>query len=206
MHIKGLLAGAAFAIVTLTGAGAQAGTVFQFTGPTPEYPTDSSVAGLFLAPSGPGTATFTIDGYASLDGQNFYEDDFSFSVNGSPVLVGTFNLGGGGNDVLYTAPAGTTAVNLNGYTPGDISFAGGKELITVPVNLAAGLNIISFAYTSLTDGHAGFQGLGDEGWGLENISVTSGVPEPATWAMMLVGFGGLGAAMRSARRSKVVAA
>jgi hypothetical protein len=33
-----------------------------------------------------------------------------------------------------------------------------------------------------------------------------GVPEPATWAMMLVGFGGLGAAMRGARRKQAVAA
>jgi hypothetical protein len=29
-----------------------------------------------------------------------------------------------------------------------------------------------------------------------------GVPEPATWAMMLAGFGGLGAVMRKARRTK----
>jgi hypothetical protein len=35
---------------------------------------------------------------------------------------------------------------------------------------------------------------------LDNVVLTTGVPEPATWAMMLVGFGGLGAAMRSARR------
>jgi hypothetical protein len=27
-----------------------------------------------------------------------------------------------------------------------------------------------------------------------------GIPEPATWAMMLIGFGGLGAAMRMRRR------
>ena len=32
------------------------------------------------------------------------------------------------------------------------------------------------------------------------ISTAPGVPEPATWAMMLVGFGGLGAAMRRSRR------
>jgi len=31
-------------------------------------------------------------------------------------------------------------------------------------------------------------------------SLVQGVPEPATWAMMLVGFGGLGAAMRLRRR------
>jgi len=32
------------------------------------------------------------------------------------------------------------------------------------------------------------------------------VPEPATWAMMLVGFGGLGAAMRSRRKQSAAAA
>jgi hypothetical protein len=37
-------------------------------------------------------------------------------------------------------------------------------------------------------------------------AVTSGVPEPATWAMMLVGFGGLGAAMRTRRRTYTVGA
>ena len=35
---------------------------------------------------------------------------------------------------------------------------------------------------------------------LDNVSV-AGVTEPATWAMMLIGFGGLGAALRSRRRS-----
>ena len=41
--------------------------------------------------------SFTIDGYLSLDGQNFYEDDFGLSLNGSPLFAGTFNLGGGSN-------------------------------------------------------------------------------------------------------------
>ena len=48
------------------------------------------------------------------------------------------------------------------------------------------------------------QGLGDEGWGLENIVIDGvapggAVPEPATWAMMLMGFFGLGAALRGRR-------
>jgi len=37
--------------------------------------------------------------------------------------------------------------------------------------------------------------------GVANIMPPSGAPEPATWVMMLVGFGGLGAAMRARRRS-----
>jgi hypothetical protein len=34
----------------------------------------------------------------------------------------------------------------------------------------------------------------------------AGVPEPASWAMMLLGFGGLGAAMRARRQSRAAAA
>ena len=38
------------------------------------------------------------------------------------------------------------------------------------------------------------------------VTINPGIPEPATWAVMLVGFGGLGAAMRSNRRKQAVAA
>jgi hypothetical protein len=36
---------------------------------------------------------------------------------------------------------------------------------------------------------------------LSSFAVTPNVPEPATWAMMLVGFGGIGFAMRRNRKS-----
>jgi hypothetical protein len=40
----------------------------------------------------------------------------------------------------------------------------------------------------------------------QTASVTPGVPEPATWAMMLVGFGGLGAMLRRRRSAPAVTA
>jgi len=40
----------------------------------------------------------------------------------------------------------------------------------------------------------------------QQSQITGGVPEPAAWAMMLMGFGGLGAAMRGARRRQVLTA
>jgi hypothetical protein len=39
----------------------------------------------------------------------------------------------------------------------------------------------------------------------DNIAAAAAVPEPASWAIMLVGFGGLGAAMRSRRKQAVAA-
>ena len=41
---------------------------------------------------------------------------------------------------------------------------------------------------------------------LDNVSLTAAVPEPATWAMMLVGFGMVGATSRYRRRKTVLAA
>jgi hypothetical protein len=40
---------------------------------------------------------------------------------------------------------------------------------------------------------------------LHQMTVTTGVPEPATWGMMLVGFFGLGARMRARRRQEIAA-
>jgi hypothetical protein len=57
--------------------------------------------------------------------------------------------------------------------------------------------------------------VGDNGDGYANgligldgqqSQVTGVVPEPATWAMMLMGFGGLGAAMRGSRRQQAAVA
>ena len=36
---------------------------------------------------------------------------------------------------------------------------------------------------------------------VSNFTVGSAVPEPATWAMMLIGFGGIGFSMRRRRRN-----
>lgn len=41
---------------------------------------------------------------------------------------------------------------------------------------------------------------------LDNFSVVSGVPEPATWAIFLIGFGGIGFIMRRAHRNRAVPA
>jgi hypothetical protein len=52
----------------------------------------------------------------------------------------------------------------------------------------------------------GSDGINDTYGSFTLVFTPSGAPEPATWAMMLLGFGGLGAAMRSRRRQAASAA
>ncbi len=170
-----------------------------YAGPSAQQATDSSISLTFQA-GGAMTRSlaFVIDGYRSLDGQGYYEDDFTLTLNGATLFSGTFNLGGGAasaQSVVYANPYGATYVNTTGNGVG-INWNGGKEVVTFgdvfPVE--SGLNTLVFAYTSLSrPGHAGFQGLADEGWGVSQVSLNA-VPEPSTWAML--GLGVVGFARR----------
>lgn len=161
--------------------------------------------------SGLANLSFAINGFGSLDGQNFYEDDFTLALNGVSIFSGTFNLGGGGNDVVFFAPVGATASNVSGNGMA-VTWTGGQVNVATPLTLAAGANILTFGYNSLVAGHAGPQSLSDEGWDASNITVTQAnqlslaaivVPEPSGWALMLVGFAGAGATLRRQIRAKL---
>ncbi|MCG2632378.1 hypothetical protein L6654_37830 [Bradyrhizobium sp. WYCCWR 13023] len=176
------------------GGSAQAAVVYA--GPTAEMATDSSFSVNFNSGMATTAAlSFVLNGYASLDGQNFYEDDFTLTLNGTQIFAGTFNLGGGSDTtqaVVFSNPLGATFTNPTNNGTG-ICFCGGQETFSFAgVQLLAGNNELTFAYNSVADAnHAGFQGLGDEGWGVQNVTV-SAVPELSTWAMMILGFCGLG--------------
>jgi len=193
MKIGSILASAAFA--TLLASSAHAGVVYA--GPTGAMPTDQSFSVNFNSGAAtPAALSFVVDGYLSLDGQNYYEDDFSLKLNNNVIFSATFNLGGGSNSGfqanVYSNPYLATLMNPTNNGTG-IGWNGGIEVLSFGgVPLIDGLNTLTFTYTSLADSnHAGFQGLGDEGWGIENVNV-SAVPEPSTWAMLLLGFAGIG--------------
>ncbi len=126
-----------------------------------------------------------------------------------------FSRGADINDAFYFSPSG--AVEPSGYyqlgfstsplQPFDAANAafssviGGRPAFNVSGVYSFLLNTGSTAPTNLyfgvTDGN-----FGDNG-GAFSITVIQGVPEPATWALMILGFGAVGGAMR--RRQSVAA-
>ena len=204
MTLRLKLAASIAAIATLAAAGAHAAVIYDVAAAIPEQADNTDYTVNFGAPAGPANLSFTINGYKSLDGQNWSEDDFTLTLNGLDIFKGTWNLGGGGTDAIYLNPLGFTANNISGNGTA-VTWAGGQVNVAGLVNLVHGNNVLNFNYSAKPYNggqNAGWQDLNDEGWGVEKVLVTSagGVPEPASWALMLVGFGGLGAMLRRSRR------
>jgi len=174
------------ATALLAAAPAWASTLYTLPSPTAALETNTSVTASFGAAAGAGQVDFTIAGYATLDGDNGYIDILHVTLNGTEVFSGTWDLGGGG--------ANRVLLDTNGATVGTVS---NQQLtISIPLTLAAGTNQLVFSYESPVTfegtGRAGFQGLGDEGWGLNAVTVTGVVPEPASGALLLAGLGVFG--------------
>ena len=121
----------------------------------------------------------------------------SWTVNGLSPLHSyqlMFNAVGGSNQVGVDPIAvnftGATGTSANTFTPATTGWVGDA------VSFVANQGSVTIT----------FQGSSNPGnllTGIDNLRVTSAVPEPASWALMLVGFGGLGAALRMSRRRQV---
>jgi hypothetical protein len=179
------------ATVLLAAAPAWAATLYTLPAPTAALETNTSVTLNFAAGAGAGLVDFTLAGHATLDGDNFWIDILHVTLNGSEVLSGSWDIGGGG--------ASRVLINPNGATIGVVNNTTHELQISLPVALAAGSNQLVFSYESPTSfegsDRAGFQGLGDEGWGLNTVTVSgtpAAVPEPASGALLLGGLGALG--------------
>lgn len=141
---------------------------------------------------------------------------FTAKVDGSiefPLLTGstTYSFQITGTQIIYT-PSATSYADIGnyGFNGFVIIFSGAPKISDVSFDASTIGNFIpapdsqlypplSFTSDTIT-------------YNLSNVVVNgspiildvplaaAGIPEPATWAMMLVGFGGLGAALRVARR------
>jgi hypothetical protein len=134
-------------------------------------------------------------------------------VPGPPESVTVYStLTGPSNWGSVNANAGAAATSYSGTQFGIQNLGSGLE-VDVPAGYTSGSAISgtstflsqSFASLELVPGQYVYTGPNDEI--IVNIGpVSSAVPEPSTWAMMLLGFGAVGIAVRRQRRSKLQAA
>lgn len=139
---------------------------------------------------------------------------FDFSYSGAGVSgSGVITTGDAGSPFTITAISGTA----NGEAITGLStYAGADNLLYFPTEPFVDFSGIAFS-TATKDWGLGYTG---SAYGIVNsvdnpggsccgvtplaFSVTA-APEPATWAMMMLGFGGLGASLRSRRKAAAAA-
>jgi hypothetical protein len=100
------------------------------------------------------------------------------------------------------------AGNLRGAPPQSTTVSLGDFSTTLTPANTTGFQLQSFTFTTATAGNLLFTENGpsdQQGNLLDGVTLAAGVPEPSTWAMMLVGFGGLGGLLRSRRRKLALA-
>jgi hypothetical protein len=130
------------------------------------------------------TATLTINGHTA----NFYGDYIGLAYTDSLRLAQEK-----AEDI--DPPTGVDSLIYNFAL-----ITGAPDTLDVPVPLTDVIAGGNFYLEHLVDQTVTTFASGD--LDAETYEVTAGgAPEPATWALMLVGFGGLGAAMRSRRRT-----
>ncbi|WP_213769866.1 PEPxxWA-CTERM sorting domain-containing protein [Bradyrhizobium sp. dw_78] len=125
----------------------------------------------------------------------------------------------GGNAITELLPTGTLNGNDNLLFPIGTKFGTGRNAYTSTSDLdpngigfatsAGNFDIFGFYAPDSTDVTAG-NNYGEEGpvpFGVGTFAITAAVPEPSTWAMMILGFFGIGAmAYRRRKGSAVLAA
>jgi len=168
----------------------------------------------------PGDATFTSTGApGSVDligapppffdlapGNGFYVDlDGSSGTGNDPAGQLTSVLSfGAGTYTLHFDLAG----NLRGAPDQSTTVSLGDFAVTLTPTASTNFVNHSFTFTTATAGKLVFTEHGpsdQQGNLLDNVELQTGVPEPTTWALMLVGFGGLGAMLRANRRRTALA-
>jgi hypothetical protein len=205
--ILGLFAASTLALGSAANASITIGSITPgtdpYSGPAPTYDFDSNTPG-----TNGGIVTTGTDGL--LHAQPFGSTGNYYAVGPNDGSPGTIDLTAIGdivnisllwgsvdtyNTLEFLAADGTTV--LATFVGNDIfNPANGarNDPNTNPVVLfnLTGSDQSAFSYLRLGSTENAFE--------IDNIAINSGVPEPATWGMMLLGFAGIGMTMRRRRR------
>ncbi|MFI4966277.1 MAG: PEPxxWA-CTERM sorting domain-containing protein [Caulobacterales bacterium] len=203
MRTKILLAGLAAAALMAGHASAGISLFDNFDADAPpvlNWPGDGS----FLSTGAPGSVDLIgapPPFYDIAPGHGYYVDlDGTTGSGNNPAgqLTSVMSFGAGSYTLSFDlagnlrgAPAQTTTVSLGSFST-----------MLTPAN-TDGFMTHTFSFTT-TGGNLVFTEGGpsnQQGNLLDNVSLAT--PEPATWAMMLMGFGGIGGLLRSRRRKLV---
>ena len=105
------------------------------------------------------------------------------------------------NQVIAVQKNATANIGPNTLAPGSVTVGGNALSLVVPLSLlpSTGFDPEHYGFNIWPrDGvHTGFAAISD--FAPNNATVAAAVPEPASWAMMLGGFGLIGGAMRRRR-------
>lgn len=133
------------------------------------------------------------------------------SVRGNVAYIGLGNAGTVMGYLGLTGPAsfgtGNTFITANSFSGTSFALNGsafGSPYVFVPAGYASGSAISgtatflgqTFASLGLTAGRYGYTSRADT----VTVNIGGAVPEPSTWAMMLLGIGGIGMVMRRSRK------
>jgi len=168
-------------INTFDSATGLTGTGFEIKTPPADSagapPANSVPAGTpYLAVQGGGSATYNFTNQVSA-----FQFDWG-SIDGFNTLTFSSNLGG---DVVVPGTNFTNPANGNQISPGT------NGLFTVTGDAGELFSSVTFSSTT-------------NSFEVDNLAVSGVVPEPASWAMMIGGFGLMGSAVRRRRAQTTV--
>lgn len=139
--------------------------------------------------------------FANIDHLGAQFDGYQYNIEGSndgttwTALYDPTSVVGAGEPFTLGTFTGTGPTNVNNVqSPG--AGPGGTVGYITDFNFGAPYKFYAFGASTV----AFAQGNTDQ-----ELSGVSAIPEPASWAVMLIGFGAVGASMRTARRKRALA-